>query len=525
MIKDTYELNGFRNTKLPKLKGHLKITLKNVHNGKTEIVEGDNIVTNAVADIFAHNFLGKLNYNTMMPLWSKWYGGVLCYQNPHPTIEVGGEQVLDPDNYFLHGDNPLTAHAGGTTIDAAHDDNLKRGNPTTAVFELTDHSVKQVWEWGTTHGNGTISALSLTHKDTGDAGLGNAGYVFSNFVPFETLFSEGVDTGIYQGDSVLFQYDDNHGIAFTIQPDGTYWRDDPSPTDTITFYVKRLPYNKAGLFETIHADNNSTRVKKFTVTTSVTFRRDPCYYWDEETKRLWLFTNITSNSGTTGMGWSKTTINYSVVDLSDLDNPTEYAHGTLTSDTADLAPIGAGVVVDYARLYVSMRYQVIKDGDAFWFPLCDNVYWDSSSGYRFGLNAKAFKRISTTSASQVTSNFNQTIPALVPAFYGGDGVVISDGGVIYGSNGFACGSMFGTINASHNFGTRAFNHNKLPVSYVVATDRQNYTSDTHLVGGTRYILANKMLNTTLFNLPTPISKSASQAMTVEYTLQEVPNNE
>jgi len=522
MIKDTYELKGFNNTKLPKLKGHLKITLKNVHNGKTEVVEGDNIVTNAVADIFAHNFLGKLNYNTMMPLWSKWYGGVLCYQNPHPTITVGNEEVLDPDNYFLHGDNPLTAHAGGTTIDASHDDNLKRGNPTTAVFEITDHSVKQVWEWGTTHGNGTISALSLTHKDTGDAGLGNAGYTFQNFIPFETLFSESVDTGFYQGDSVLFQYDDNHGIAFTMQADGTYWSDDPSPTDTITFYVKRLPYNKAGLFETVYANNDSTQVKKFTVATSVTFRRDPCYYWDADNKRLWLFTNITGNSGYSPyVAWSKTTINYSVIDLSDLNNPTEYSHGTLTSDTSDLAPIGYGIIVGFARQYISMRYQVIKDGDAFWFPLCDSCYFDSSSGYRFGLNAKAFKRISTTSAAQMTSTFNQNITALVPAFYGGDGVVVSDGGVVYGTDGYKCGTLFNPTGSAQNFNTRAFNHNNLPVSYVVATDRQNYQSSTGLVGGARYILANKMLNTTLFNLPTPIIKSASQAMTVEYTLTEV----
>ena len=522
MIKDTRELTGFNTPKLPKLKGEVDITLRNVYNGKTEKIHGENIVTNAVRDIMLGNYLGKLNYGNMFPLWSKWYGGVLLYQNAHDTVTVGNEEVLDPDNYFLHGDNPLTAHAGDTSIDSSHDDNMKRGNPTTAAYQYSSTSVKQVWEWGTTHGNGTISAISLTHKDTGNAGLGNAGYQFSTlFSPFDVLYSETINSGIPQADSLLFQYDDNHGIVFTIQPDGTLWSGNPTPTQSVNFYVKRLPYNKAGLYETFNADNSSTTIKKFTVATSITFYRDPCYYWDSTNKELWLFTNITGQRGEPNIGaWNTSVIQYSVIDLSDLDNPVEDRHGTLTSDTADLAPIGWGMLVGYARLWVGQRYQVIKDGDAFWFPLCDSIFFDGSSGFRVGINAKAMKRISINSATQFTSTFNPNQTGLLPCFYGGDKVVISDNAVTYGSTGFGCASLFNDLEREQFF-TRAFHHSQSPVSYVVGTDYQNYQNEVGYMSNTRYIIANKMLNTTLFNLPNPITKSASQAMTVEYTLTEV----
>ena len=59
MIKDKTYLTGFNQPKLPKLKGHVKITLHNCRTGKNEVVEGDNIITNAVNDIFAKFCVGK----------------------------------------------------------------------------------------------------------------------------------------------------------------------------------------------------------------------------------------------------------------------------------------------------------------------------------------------------------------------------------------------------------------------------------------------------------------------------------
>ena len=111
MIKDSFNKQIIQPVILPKLKGHVKLTLRDAKTGKIEkVAEGDNIVTNAVRDIFSNNSLGALSYSKMMPLYSNWYGGVLLFSNAH-ALNNGN---LDPDNYFQRDDTTshLTAHAG-----------------------------------------------------------------------------------------------------------------------------------------------------------------------------------------------------------------------------------------------------------------------------------------------------------------------------------------------------------------------------------------------------------------------------
>ena len=50
------------------LHGHTKIELTDVNTGKTEVHESDNIVTNAVRNIFRDNFLGLLDISKISPM-------------------------------------------------------------------------------------------------------------------------------------------------------------------------------------------------------------------------------------------------------------------------------------------------------------------------------------------------------------------------------------------------------------------------------------------------------------------------
>ena len=112
-VHDGYRSEDFSGIKLPKLEGHVKFKLHNCMNHKDIVVyEGKNIITNAVRDIFANNLLCGLDPDKLLPLASKWFGGILLYENAHP-LNNGN---LDPDNYYPQNssDNPLTAHAGDT---------------------------------------------------------------------------------------------------------------------------------------------------------------------------------------------------------------------------------------------------------------------------------------------------------------------------------------------------------------------------------------------------------------------------
>lgn len=505
MVKDKYELNGFNQVKLPKLKGHIKLTLHNVHNGKNEVYEGENIVTNAIRDIMANNYLGAVNYSTLFPLWSNWYGGVLLYQNAHPTIEVGGEQVLDPDNYYPKSqiDNPLTAHAGGTSIPAEHDDDLKRGSPTVAAFQPTPNSIKQVWEWSTTHGNGAISAISLTHKDTGDAGLGSNTWAFQNFNPFVQVQNLADYVYDMQYHTVAAQYDDANELWFAIGND-LEWADARTgghsgsgrqvfSTDVVTIYIRKFPFFKAGLYQTLVPD--VTYQKAITLTMPFTLYAMPCYYFDYANKKLWLFTNLTGAN----QAFSKTTIKWIRIDLSDLEDVSVEANGTITSDTSNLAPLGYGDNTDNYSRGRSVFSAILFDGTYFYFPTGNA---EAFTGYQ--------KINFSDQSDQSTIVFNTTSYNTVsPAYCGGLTVGINR--VTNGLTGYTCANslpmppeVYTWLNAQPN----------KPICFYNWVDPYRTTSQ-------RVIVANKMLNTTLFNLPNSVQKSASQAMTVEYTLTEV----
>ena len=523
MIIDKTHCMGYSAPKLPQFKGHVKITLHNCRTGKNEVIEGENIVTNAVRDILAANYLGAVDYSKIFGssgLWRKWFGGVLLYEQAH---------TLNPDNYYpsSDSDNHLFAHAGQNSVDPEYDDDMTRGNPVTAAFVATEDTIKQVWEWGSSRGNVPdgrfIRALSLTHADTGDAGLGSNTYAFTQFTPFDIISRfEGFD---YKLKSLIFApYDESNGLAYAIGSDGEWHGGYPGgnqafETNKITLYIRKFPFSKAGLFQmqvpntSINLSGSSTvsLEKIFTITLPFNVYAMPCYYFDYDNKKLWLFTNVNSvNAGS----FSKTQIRWARIDLSDLENVTVEANGTIVSDTSNLAPLGWGDnTANYGRGRSDFS-AIIFDGTYFYFPT------GSTSGYT------GYQKINFSNQSdQSTITLTTSRPAypLNPMFSGG--LLLADGRVTNGNIGYACSSLYSgsdndyeTMRPSWLFSTP-----NRPSSYLMNADGSSVNaSGTSASWNRRFIMANKMLNTTLFNLPAPVQKTSSQSMTVEYTLQEIP---
>ena len=521
MAKDKTYLTGFNQIKWPKLKGKVKITLHNCRTGKNEVIEGENIITNAVKDIFTNNQLGAIDYTKTMPLWANWYGGVLCYEHAFATDQQ--TDLPDPDDYFIQGEgvNACVAHAGGTVIPTEHDDDLLRGSPTTSAFQFSENSVKQVWEWLPSHGNSgkNISALALTHKDTGDAGLGSNYYAFQNFSPLDLIQGSQLansNAGLTNADNLFARYDDNHGLFFSIGDDGDFYygRHTSFETKKLTVYVRRLPYYKAGLYETGHADSEYQRV--FTVTTTgANMYAQPSYYFDETTKYLWVFYNNTSTCGTTtdtywwNGTWDDNTVNYFVVDC---ENEEIVDEGTIESDAHDLAPLsmpraiaGGATETDY---YVNAC--IVKDGNYVYLPTGTiNGYWTAYSNYRI----TGYKKININDQSdQSAITFNTTQNAFLSAFKAG-GLIINSGRVVNNGIGYSCTQQLGEQN-------RAFNDvNKISfLAMPIGVGNQSGTLP-------RYLCANKLVNTSKWNLPSPVQKTSNQSMMIEYTLTEVAENE
>lgn len=208
MAKDKFKNVSSEAVSPIKFKGKTTIVLKNAETGKVEneVVEY-NMVTDAVARIFASNYCGQINYSSLMPIATKALGGVLCFQE---AIPEDVNSIYPPTTDV----NPLIAHAGQSTYATAGDD-LKRGNPNNVVSGPTASGYSNTWDFAPTQGNGVISAICLTHAEFGDWFC----YGRGNFAANQNISLSRVDS-TYSALDTRYVVDDKRGIVYGISFEG-----------------------------------------------------------------------------------------------------------------------------------------------------------------------------------------------------------------------------------------------------------------------------------------------------------------
>ena len=524
-------------TKKLNLHGHIKLKLYNALSGNLEkIVEGDNIITSAVPDIMKSNLLGMADFSKITGnegLFKEWFGGVMCYNQQHSNLNA--RDYWMPNSH----DNPVIAHAGMTPIDTDHDDDMARGQAVGSSFIRTANSIKLVWEWGATHGNGVIRALSLCHSDVGSFGNGVDSYHFRNtFSPWKDIKNSNlIDLKQYprQKGNAFCQYDENHTLFFYLGSDGWYQAgvdgyipSYPEAVNDVTVYIRRLPYTKAGLFDVVDGATEATDERKFTVTTSLDMWYNPAYFFDPSNKYLWLFTNFT-RADDYHREWSKDTVYYSVIDC---ETGTEVDTGSIVSDDEDLTFLatstdGSGRV----RMYYGNRVfheNVFVDDGYVYLPMGDGVN-PTGEGWSTFQNFTGWKKIKlsdNTDQEALPMCDGETVLAkyysIVKAgdLHLGFGW-IENGGLVYPCNPYPLTPPITSedIQAeSSSWDNMYINENESPVVYVTRRDTSEWD---YKPAKPRYILANKLVNTSKYNLSTAVQKSSTNNMTVEYTLTEV----
>lgn len=182
------------------LKGKSIIELTDIHTGKKEIYEDENLVTEAVADVLSANIQGVLYDNTsfygangenwLLPIYKNLTGGILLYQN---------EIEEDPALIYAPLDNPLIGYASD---DANNTTDAKRGSRNLTESKAVDGGFKYVWDFATSQGNGTISAICLTNVLAGKGTQEASNY-------FVRIKSDTVKSGITITDEDKYSYLDN----------------------------------------------------------------------------------------------------------------------------------------------------------------------------------------------------------------------------------------------------------------------------------------------------------------------------
>lgn len=148
------------------LKGLMKIEMTDVHTGETETVLEQNMVTDALSEIFKP--LGLTNspnklLNSFAPYYQNLLGGLLMFDTP---IEENSRNMYAPSTAYLIGCASYGVQNNTTGT-------LRGGfNQTESELNMTDRYMKYVYDFTTSQANGTIACVCLTHKNGGYTSYG-----------------------------------------------------------------------------------------------------------------------------------------------------------------------------------------------------------------------------------------------------------------------------------------------------------------------------------------------------------------
>lgn len=159
------------------LKGTMKIELTDVNSGETKTVLEQNMVTNALTEIFKPLGLakspGKL-LSSFAPYYQNLLGGLLLFDG---AIEENADNFFPPSNRKLIGCASYGVQNNTTGT-------LRGGyNQTESELNLKDRYMKYVYDFTTSQANGTIASVCLTHKNGGYTSYGSEDAVYTSSFP------------------------------------------------------------------------------------------------------------------------------------------------------------------------------------------------------------------------------------------------------------------------------------------------------------------------------------------------------
>ena len=458
----------------PEIQGKVRLVLHNCKNHTDDFVyESHNTATNLLADIFAANYGGLVNYDNFADLYKTWLGGVLVFKNALDPTAVSDYGI--PDRIT----NPITAHAGQTPLTSQADDTT-RGNPDDAGTVTTSNSTKLVWEWGTSAGNGQISAIGLTHTDVGSYGCGVVSTAQKSLNPF-------ADVGCI---SQSYAFGDNANAVLGINGNMAY---NIFLVDTTTVHIYKTPIN-CSKFNLQGGSLSPLTDYKTTITATLPNaygrRTGGSFYYDFDfTNNKVILYGVPTEGGTT--------LYKDEISLAD----GTVTHSTITVTGAKLWQfITRGSLG--ARDLVCPTRAMVLDNHLYVYGYTTN---NTAPNKIYSINLSNTADISEVDTSDF-SNFNpdNNITLLTKRHAISGGIIVHDGFLINGGKTFELVSS--TIN--YQYGMPYVMPNSISSPAIGINNSQNTVSVCKMFLGTKFLL------------DTPVTKSSSQSMTIEYTLTQ-----
>lgn len=285
------------------IKGKTKIELTNVHTGEVEVVEEENMITNALQYIF--NPLGYIKAGSVM------YGS--DYVNYYATL-TGGLLLLDKtleedaDNLFLDTSVGVTGCAVYNQQNTSNQTLRGNFNATETEFDIVNRTIKYVYDFDTAEANGTIASVALTHAYGGYSNRGCVEEPVRDTYPLfmglasGTIRLTGSNAGISAYDRTISYttYGSSYKWIFLIDAakDMVYYFSIDSTT-SIVIRGYRANINTVSLFDTPSTGRTLLFEKTITFSTAIS-QQYFSYNYDEETEKLYIISGSSTNVSSGG---------------------------------------------------------------------------------------------------------------------------------------------------------------------------------------------------------------------------------
>lgn len=233
------------------LKGKMTIELTDVKSGEKDVIEEENMVTNALANIFAplgHLMNTDTIYNQYNSYYAKLLGGLLLFDN---NIEENADQLFPPANANLVGCAVYNTQNNTTG-------KMRGGyNQTESEFNSKQKYMKFVYDFTTSQANGVISCVALTHQMGGYTSYGSSDAVNNNGVnlaltPYNSTLHYAYPncTGASTGDKYSGCTVGTTELLFLLDPDNdTAYYFKIKSANKITIIKRRIYLKSVSIFE------------------------------------------------------------------------------------------------------------------------------------------------------------------------------------------------------------------------------------------------------------------------------------
>ena len=475
--RDKIQTQNIGGISLPKLHGHTKIILTDVKTGEKEVVEKDNLVTGAVAQLFAQNVFGAKNYDEMTPL-RDMFGGVMCFED---VLDVSDTLVANDDS------NALIAHAGQTSHSSA---STTRGNPNGVLSEeiAGGKGYKFVWDFSTSQGNGTISSLSLTHKWLGDIGLKPVAAVTGETL----LFDNSNKTKIFQDGGTYPTFDQAYHCLLSVDFENSTglhaYLADESANTTLVITEIEASFLKQGVNESL---GECKVLDTHTITLTRAYRaRNSAVCADLDNNKIYVI-NLGTSAGHT--------INIDVIDTTTW---------TATAQTITEASMDLGFFNNYTEATAGVINKVIVSNGYLYVP--NDTY---RSFYKVNLSNAADITLLT---STLTEDINLHMCGMTEV---SEGLIYGANFIINGGNVYP--SQFVEANLKSATSSRQWQYRKPVIRFLRVGEWFEWVYENDSDYGAKYYLASGFALGylgTIQNLDNAVTKTNDKTMQIQYSL-------